>query len=110
VGVLLVGVGKLGNGKREENWRESAANKQNVNGEADESDNIVASDFQLFFIFLRSNKRHSKTGAATQRGISASLADAKVDYVAASTIFFFSPHILLVFAFLALLGQAKGRA
>jgi len=33
--------------------RECAANKQNVNGEADESDNIVASDFQLFFIFLK---------------------------------------------------------
>jgi len=64
---VVVGVGKLGNGKREENWRESAANKQNVNGEADESDNIVASDFQLFFIFLRSNKRHSKTDPHTKR-------------------------------------------
>lgn len=66
---ICMGFGEMGKWEmRGKLKRECAANKQNVNGEADESDNIVASDFQLFFIFLCSNKRHSRTGASLQGG------------------------------------------
>lgn len=113
------GLGKWGNGKCEENWRESVQlTSKTSTARLTRATTSLQATSNYFLYFSAATKGTPEQGRRCKGGMHLRLGWlgwCKSGLCGCLNnlllfFFFYSPHILFVFAFLALLGQAEGRA